>query len=409
MRSLIGSMVDKYRIAHLIGVGGMGEVYLAEDLTTNRQVAIKFLRNGSDDASWRQRFKNEARIQAKLYHPHIATLFDFIPTPEGPCLIMEYVDGIMLSDYIAKQGILDCTQAIDIFRKIIQAVAYLHANGVVHRDIKPQNVKIGANGVVKLLDFGIARDMDSPKLTRIGSAIGSWPYLAPEQLLHNRPADKRSDVWALGLLGYEMFVGKPLIEEQTFTEILKFHANFQMDSYKLPGHLPSQVKNLIARCLAREPRQRFQNAGEMMAFMESRVGSEITTSNHRLHSLDLYSRWSTLFGGLKRYWGIAALLGSFLLLSVASFRVFDSSEREIQPRVDKLFRQAMATAKVRIECASHCDIYRGGELVRRGTTGEYLEEAVGSALHLTIKRNGEVIADENVIVKSYTYENTYQY
>ena len=191
--TLLGLQIADYQLVEFLGAGGMGEVYRAVDTRSNRSVAVKVLHKTRGNATFVERFRNEARIQADLKHPSIVTLYDFIEYEGRLCMIMEYIDGLSLDARIHQTGRLPVAEALRIFQPIVEALDYTHRKGVIHRDIKPHNVKISQRGEVKLMDFGIAKGKSSPGLTAVGTVIGTPEYLSPEQL-RGKLADPRSDV-----------------------------------------------------------------------------------------------------------------------------------------------------------------------------------------------------------------------
>lgn len=193
--------VSGYRLLEKIGVGGMGEVYKACNNKLNRFAAVKILH----EASFADRFKNEAYIQSSVNHPNIARLYEYTKLGDKLCIIMEYVEGECLDQLMLRKGRLCNEEATEILRQIVSSLAYLHKKNIVQRDIKPQNFKIDTEGTVKMLDFGIAKHKYSPKLTQHGFVVGTVEYLAPEQL--DQMPELKSDVWALSVLAYEMLTG----------------------------------------------------------------------------------------------------------------------------------------------------------------------------------------------------------
>ncbi|HZB46348.1 MAG TPA: serine/threonine-protein kinase, partial [Pyrinomonadaceae bacterium] len=212
------SIIGEYRVVDYLGEGGMGQVYRAVHSKINRVVAIKALTNAGHSLGSIERFLNEACIQARLQHQNIATLYDFVECEGQPCIIMEYVDGQTLAERIRELGQLPLHEALYVLQKIGEALEYIHENGIVHRDIKSNNVKITSRGQVKLLDFGIARAESGQTMTQVGMVIGTPIYLSPEQLRGER-ADARSDIWALGVLFYEMLTGDMPFKAETFGEL----------------------------------------------------------------------------------------------------------------------------------------------------------------------------------------------
>src|SRR5919205_1237163 len=202
--------VGEYRVAEFLGAGGMGEVYRAVHSKLGRVAAVKVLTaQAARGEGFVERFFNEARIQASLQHPNVATLYDFCEVGGQPCIIMEYVDGQTVAERIeAFRAPLPLHEAAHVFEKVCEAIDYVHRNGVLHRDIKSNNIKVASDGKVKLLDFGIAKAQNAQQqLTQTGSVVGTLQYLAPE-LIRGGAADAGGDIWALGVLLYEMLTGR---------------------------------------------------------------------------------------------------------------------------------------------------------------------------------------------------------
>ncbi|HXG66186.1 MAG TPA: serine/threonine-protein kinase [Blastocatellia bacterium] len=258
------SVIGEYRLTGLIGRGGMGEVYRGVHSKIGRAVAVKLLSQTSKGDQFGARFLNEARIQAALHHPNIATLYDFLEYNNQPCIIMEYVEGKTLDDYIRESGYLQAADALSIFRSIVDAINYVHSQGIIHRDIKSNNVKINSCGQVKLLDFGIAKSGSSPQLTVTGGFVGTLQYLPPEQF-RGAPADARSDVWALGVLLYEMVTGRMPFEAATVGELFNKVSNATFPPpTSLNPHVPRDLEAIIMRCLRKEPGERYQSALDLL-------------------------------------------------------------------------------------------------------------------------------------------------
>ncbi len=190
-----------YRLTDRIGSGGMGDVYKAFNATLNRTAAIKILHQ----KEMADRFRNEAYIQSSVSHPNIACLYEYLVSGETACIIMEYVEGESLDTYLRKRGKLSNEETENIVKQIAAALSYLHQKEILHRDIKPQNFKIQQNGTVTMLDFGIAKNKYTPKLTQQGFIVGTTEYMAPEQF--RQQVEKKSDVWSLGVLTYELLTG----------------------------------------------------------------------------------------------------------------------------------------------------------------------------------------------------------
>ena len=259
--------VGEYRVVDFIGAGGMGEVYRALHSKLGRAAAVKVLTQATQQSGdFVVRFFNEARIQASLQHPNVATLYDFCEVAGQPCIIMEYVDGQTISERVVSHGAgLPLPETVYVFEKVCEAIDYIHRHGVIHRDIKSNNIKISSQGQVKLLDFGIAKGQTSQQLTQAGSVIGTLQYLAPE-LVRGGSADAGGDIWALGVLLYEMTTGRMPFEAQTIGDLCD---RIDRADYVAPARLnpgaPRELSAVIARCLRKNPAERYRSAGELLA------------------------------------------------------------------------------------------------------------------------------------------------
>ena len=263
---LLNSMVGEYRLIDFLGEGGMGEVYRAVHSKLGRVAAIKVLNAaGQRERGFVERFFNEARIQESLHHPNIAAVYDFTEVQGQPCIVMEYVDGDTLCDRVRPYGPLPTAEALRIFSAVVDAIYYVHSHGVIHRDIKSNNIKIGTSGQVKLLDFGIAKGDASPGLTQTGSVVGTLEYLSPEQLSLGH-SDQRSDIWALGVLLYEMMTGHVPFEAQTIGALCaKISSADYPPLRQVNPAAPSDVAAIVTRCLKKNAADRYQTAHALFA------------------------------------------------------------------------------------------------------------------------------------------------
>jgi eukaryotic-like serine/threonine-protein kinase len=279
---LIGTRLGAYEITAKLGAGGMGEVWRARDTKLGREVALKVLpQTLAADGERLQRFEREAQLLASLNHPHIAAIYGIEDSTDTKALVLELVEGETLQERI-ERGAIPLEDALPIARQIAEALEAAHERGVIHRDLKPANVKIQPDGTVKVLDFGLAKALDptasgslspgvsptlmnSPTLTAAGTALGvilgTAAYMSPEQA-KAKAVDKRADVWSFGVVLWEMLSGRRLFERESVPETLGAIFQQEIDLGALPPATPGALRELLARCLERDPRERLRDIGE---------------------------------------------------------------------------------------------------------------------------------------------------
>jgi len=265
---LVGQKVRSFEIVEIIGRGGMGVVYLAHDTKLDRSVAVKSIPAELQASSTAQaRFQREAKLLASLNHSNIAVIHEIIEQDEGVSyLVLEYVPGQTLAEQIAK-GPLKLQEALTIALQIAEAVAAAHEHDVIHRDLKPGNIKITPDGRVKVLDFGLAKAVggeavaQQSTVTQPGRVIGTPAYMSPEQA-RGKPTDKRSDIWSFGCVLYEMLTGRIPFEGETVSDTLANILQTEPDLQALPQDTPSNIRVLLRRCLEKDPHRRLQHIGD---------------------------------------------------------------------------------------------------------------------------------------------------
>src|SRR3989449_7307237 len=264
--TLINTLFDgRYRIQRKLGAGGMADVYLAEDQELGRRVAIKILnsRHGNDD-QFIERFRREAKNAAALNHPNIVSIYDRGEAEDTYYIAMEFLDGRTLKELIVGRGAAPINVAVEYARQILSALRFAHRHGIVHRDIKPHNVLVDAEGRVKVTDFGIARAGTS-QMTEAGSIVGTAQYLSPEQA-RGSPVDQRSDVYSLGIVLYELLTGTVPFTGDTPVEIAMKHlSEVPVPPSELRDDVPDDLDLVVLRALAKDPEDRYQTAEEMNA------------------------------------------------------------------------------------------------------------------------------------------------
>ena len=266
---------DRYELGPILGRGGTCAVYRAWDTRLQRHVAIKRLQPPlSTDPHARARFSREGKAIARLSHPSLVTLIDRGSTDDEEYLVFEYIEGRSLKDLIRRDGPMDPFAAAEIAGQVAEGLAHAHLAGLVHRDVKPQNILLDAEGRAKLTDFGIATADDWTRVTRVGAIVGSSRYMSPEQV-QSRPVDLRSDVYSLGIVFYEMLAGAPPFSGNNLAEIGRQHVRAQPRPLReLRDDLPDGLERVVLRCLEKLPENRFQSADELLGAL---VGLDLHT------------------------------------------------------------------------------------------------------------------------------------
>ena len=255
---------DRYQIIKSIGEGGMANVYLAYDTILERNVAVKVLRGDlANDEKFVRRFQREALQASSLSHPNIVEVYDVGEDNGEYYIVMEYVEGKHLKNLLKKRGKLTIPEVVDIMLQVTSGLSIAHDSYIIHRDIKPQNIMILDNGLVKLTDFGIALAMNSTQLTQTNSVMGSVHYLPPEQA-SGKGATLQSDIYSLGILMYELLTGKLPFRGENAVEIALKHLKETMPSIRkeIPD-IPQSIENIILRATAKNPKNRYADAREM--------------------------------------------------------------------------------------------------------------------------------------------------
>ena len=316
-----GARVGPYEITGQLGAGGMGEVCRARDTKLNREVALKVLPDAfATDLDRMARFQREAQLLAALNHPNIAAIYGLEDSQAGVrAIVMELVEGATLA------GPTPIDDALRIARQIAEAIEYAHDRGIIHRDLKPANIKVTPDGTVKVLDFGLAKAMDdvsdtavamagtmSPTLslgaTYAGVIMGTAAYMAPEQA-KGRPADRRSDIWAFGIVLYEMLTGDRMFGGDSVPETLASVMKDPIAFGKLPGETPGAIRKLVARCLERDPRRRLQSIGEARIVLEDAIAGTTIDEHRPAAPVPAASTWP---------WAIAAFAAVIAVIALAA-------------------------------------------------------------------------------------------
>lgn len=262
----IGTRLDnRYEITEQIGTGGMADVYKAHDLVEDRIVAVKILKDEfSENAEFLRRFRNESKAIAVLSHPNIVKIYDVGLDDEVKFIVMEYIDGITLKDFIEQQGVLRWKDALFFITQILRALQHAHDKGIVHRDIKPQNIMLFEDGTIKVMDFGIARFSRVDGKTLSDKTVGSVHYISPEQARGDM-TDERSDIYSVGIMLYEMLTGKkPFDADSPVAIALKHMQEDCVAPREITPSIPEALEEIVLHAMEKDPAMRYQSAAQMI-------------------------------------------------------------------------------------------------------------------------------------------------
>ncbi|HUO28384.1 MAG TPA: serine/threonine-protein kinase [Bryobacteraceae bacterium] len=273
--------IGQYRILEELGAGGMGVVYRALDTELQREVALKRLRSEfAASHEVLERFRNEAKLQGRLNHPNIAQLYSLVQAADSFCIVMEFVDGAMVKDLLP----LEWQLAAGVVLQTLDALGYAHSLGVLHRDIKPENILVDRRGAVKVMDFGIAYAIGSQRMTREKSILGTIEYMSPERIL-GKPMDGRSDIYAAGILLFELVTGRLPFDLSNEYDVLRWHLEGDTPSVTEFSAAPGVLDAVIRRAMQKAPEDRYAACAEMAAHLDSLAAPSLAAAGGALQAL----------------------------------------------------------------------------------------------------------------------------
>jgi eukaryotic-like serine/threonine-protein kinase len=302
------TLCGRYRLQHLIGAGGMAQVWEATDEVLGRRVAVKLLHpHLAGDTAFVQRFRQEAVAAARLSHPGIVGIYDTCSDGRHEAIVMELLDAVTLRRHLDEHGALDADTTVRIGLRLLDALEAAHRAGLVHRDVKPSNILLCRDGRVKIADFGIAKADDQTELTQDGTLVGTATYLAPEQLLGS-PVDGRTDLYSLGIVLYECLTGRVPFRGDSgpAVALARLHTD-PLDPRRFRADVPPRVADAVMRVLSREPAQRFDSAADLRAaLLHTGASPQQTTVSPRI-AIEEPAEETESFGRSERRWLLPAL------------------------------------------------------------------------------------------------------
>jgi len=329
------TFASRYEVIEELGKGGMGRVYKALDKEINEEVAIKLLKPEiASDETTVERFRNELKFARKISHKNVCRMYHIAKEEGTPYITMEYVPGEDLKSLVKRKGKLADEEAISIAKQVCKGLVEAHRLGVVHRDLKPQNIMIDKEGDAKIMDFGIARSVEAPGVTVTGMMIGTPDYISPEQA-EGEEADQRSDIYALGVILYEMVTGSvPFKGDTALSVALKHKAQLPRDPRKLNPKISEDLSRLILICMEKDREKRYQSAGEVESELD-RIEKGIPSTEREIPKRKpLTSKDITVTFGLKKLLIPALIVVVLVIIGIIIWRPWSQKEA-VPPPSDK--------------------------------------------------------------------------
>jgi tetratricopeptide (TPR) repeat protein len=329
------TFAGRYEIIEELGKGGMGRVYRVEDTKLKQEIALKLIKPEiAFDKKTIERFRNELRTARNIRHKNICGMYDLGEERGTHYITMEYVRGEDLKSLIRKMGLLSAGQAITIAKQVCDGLVEAHRLGVVHRDLKPQNVMIDTDGNARIMDFGIARSLEAKGITGAGMMIGTPEYMSPEQV-EGKEVDQRSDIYSLGVILYEMMTGRVPFEGDTpFTIGMKHKGEMPKDPKELNAQVPQDLSQVILRCLEKEKGKRYQSAGEVRSELANIEKGIPTTERIIPERKPFTSRQITVTFGLKKVLIPALVVTALVVIAILIWQLLPKREAAPGPKIE---------------------------------------------------------------------------
>ena len=417
-QNYIGLVLDnRYRLKRLVGIGGMAMVFEADDLLKKTTVAVKILKEefAADEVSV-QRFINESKAVLMLSHPNIVKIFDVSVKGEYKYIVMEYIDGITLKAYMQRKGTLSVKETIAYSIQILRALEHAHLGGVVHRDIKPQNIMLLRSGQIKVTDFGIAKLPEAKTLTATDKAIGTVYYISPEQAAGEKGIDRRTDLYSVGVLMYEMITGKlPFDGENPVSIALKQISEEPKPPRELNPDIPEGLEQIILFAMEKDKDKRFQTATQMIDLLKrvrenpGVVFKQKNTPKKASGGQGGKSSMLPIIMGVASAFLLVALISAFVVVHDIFFgdTANNTTTIEVEQFVGRAYDDALqkelekSSYRVKVDYAYSADTESGIVIAQTPKAGESRKGIKGQKfadLTLTVSRG-----EEELYMDDYTY------
>lgn len=423
---------NRYRIEKIIGIGGMAVVYRATDMLMNRVVAVKVLKDeiASDTASVK-RFINESKAVSMLSHPNIVNIYDVSVRDDVKYIVMEYVEGITLKNYMTRKGALSLKELVGYSEQILRALSHAHAKGIVHRDIKPQNIMLLKSGLIKVMDFGIAKLPNAETVTMTDKAIGTVYYISPEQA-SGQAIDARSDIYSLGVMMYEMATGKlPFTADSPVSVALMQINDSPVPPRDINAQIPQGLEQIIATAMEKEPEKRYQSASDMLSKLikvkenpniifrselmrkKEEEKNELRRKKKKfLPMRDSHSMFPIILGVISSFMIVACVCGYFVLSSILTKTTETKTETitvvnlvgSIYTNELNSFFQASDTYSVKLIYEYNPSVENGYIIAQEPVAGSKKKITVGESkceITLTISKGAETVTLPDLTVSDY--------
>ncbi|MGD8540396.1 MAG: serine/threonine-protein kinase, partial [Candidatus Aminicenantes bacterium] len=321
------TLANRYEIIEELGKGGMGRVYRVEDTKLKQEVALKLIKPEiAKDKKTIERFRNELKIARNIRHKNVCGMFDLGEADGARFITMEYVSGEDLKSFIRRAAPLSTSRTISIAKQVCDGLAEAHRLGVIHRDLKPNNIMIDKDGNVRIMDFGIARSLEAKGITGAGVMIGTPEYMSPEQV-EGKETDQRSDIYSIGVILYEMVTGRVPFEGDTpFTVGVKHKSETPKDPRDINTQIPEDISRVILKCLEKEKDKRYQSAGEVRSELMNIEQGIPTTERVIPERKPLTSREITVQFSLKKAFIPALVFIAVVIIGIIIWQLLPQKE-----------------------------------------------------------------------------------